>query len=140
MGVGAALGESDRERSELVTDPMTAYLRALVEAIDADEAASEAHGRDNAARAYDRRELAESNLRRALGGLMADRKVVADALAWREAVVAAERASALTMSLRERGSTNHRELYEAKDKARSAESLALWDMRNDVTARMGDGR
>jgi hypothetical protein len=49
-----------------MTDPMTNFLSALVEAIDADEAAVNAQGKADAHRCYDRREEADQRMRRAL--------------------------------------------------------------------------
>ena len=124
-----------------MTDPMTDFLSALVEAIDADEAAVNAQGKANASHAYDRRAEAEHAMRRALGALMGARESVVLARDWRLAVPAAERAKHAVMALGpRREGVDHRPVYRAKDEAGAAESDALVAMRRDVIARMGDGR
>lgn len=124
-----------------MTDPMTDFLSALVEAIDADEAAVNAQGKADAHRCYDRREEADQRMRRALGALMGARESVVLARDWRLAVPAATRARYAVDALGpRREGVDHRSVYRAKDEAGAAESDALGAMRRDVIARMGDGR
>jgi hypothetical protein len=123
-----------------MTDPMTNFLSALVEAIDADEAAVNAQGKADAHRCYDRREEADQRMRRALGALMGARESVVLARDWRVRMAAAEKARDAARDLGPwREGTAHKAVYRAKDEAGAAESDALVAMRRDVIARMGDG-
>ena len=124
-----------------MNDPMTDFLSALVEAIDADEAAVNAQGKADAHRYYDRREEADQRMRRALGTLMGARESVVLARDWRVRMAAAEKARDVARDLGPwREGTAHKAVYRAKDEAGAAESDALGAMRRDVIARMGDGR
>lgn len=120
-----------------MTDPMTDFLAALVEAIDADEAAVNAQGKSDANRYYDRREEADQRMRRALGALMNARESVVLARDWRVRMAAAEKARDVARDLGPwREGTAHKAVYQAKDAAGAAESDALGAMRRDVIARM----
>jgi hypothetical protein len=117
-----------------VEDKFTAYLRALVELLDADAAAIAAYGRPDAGKAYDRREAAKRAIRERQCGL--NRKDVADALRWRVAVSQGDRAREAVLSLgpRRGDSLDHREAYRAKDAAGAEETAALAAMRRGVLA------
>lgn len=121
-------------------DAVTAHLRAVVEVIDASEAASAAQGRPNANAAYDRLETAHRAQREAFAEVMAHRESLVAMATWREAVVAAERARNECRDLARVANVPDavKALYRAKDAAAVAESEAFVAMRRDMLARMGD--
>lgn len=122
-----------------VPDPLTAYLRAVVEVIDASEAATAAQGRPNANAAYDRLESAHRAQREAFADVMACRDSLVATANWREALVAAERARNDCRDLARVANVPDavKALYRAKDAAGVAESEAFVAMRVDALARSG---
>ena len=121
-------------------DAVTAYIWALVEVIDANEAATAAQGKPTANAAYDRLEAAHRAKREALAEVMAQRESLVVIAQWRGALKVAERARNATRDLAHVPKVPEavKALYRAKDTAGAAESDAFVAMRRDVLARMGD--
>jgi hypothetical protein len=121
-------------------DAVTAYIWALVEVIDANEAATAAQGKPTANAAYDRLESAHRAKREALAEVMAQRASLVAIAEWREALMVAERARNATRDLAHVPKVPEavKALYRAKDAAGARESDTFVAMRRDVIARMGD--
>ena len=117
-----------------VPDALTAYLRAVVEVIDASEAATAAQGRPNANAAYDRLQSANEAMHRALVEVMKRRDSLVATAKWREAVPIAERLRDECRAIKrvEVVPDAVRAMYQEKDIAAVTESNAFVAMRRDA--------